>query len=295
MDDLEEPVFPSTEARVTGRREEWKGPELYADLRERSDLDQTPPENEHMQNAIRDAIWKSIAARRTSRPVDAILSAMGLFGIILDPQMFRGLKYPRLASTIMLAQEYLRRGGRAFWLTFSLPPIMDDGRYQGRTDRRMCTMPLMVENEGEQDTTLDYNSPSDLSDLRWTLYDAPKGSMDNQGYLKISVPSFFLPLHQPLAIRGVASRCYSRDTWIAYIGESSYANSSEKAYWDTAHHRLALHQHAPNRYHIVDAIRTPDFAAEAEGYIVREFSIGGPFPVSDVFERRGTNPRGKNH
>jgi hypothetical protein len=35
--------------------------------------------------------------------------------------------------------------------------------------------------------------------------------------------------------------------------------------------------------------------AEAEGHVVREFSIGGPFPVSDIFERRGANPRGKNH
>ena len=56
MDDLEEPVFPSTEARITGQREEWKGPELCADLRKRSDLDPTLPENEHMQDAIRDAI-----------------------------------------------------------------------------------------------------------------------------------------------------------------------------------------------------------------------------------------------
>lgn len=286
-DDLEQPVFSSVQELISGKKEEWMDPELSADLHERSDLDITLPENEHAQDMARDAMWKSIVARKTSRPADAILSAMGLFGITLDPQKFRDLKHPRLAATVMLAQEYLRRGGRAFWLTFSLGPISKYGRQKSSVglDRRMSTMPPMIENEGEQDATLRNNSPQELRDLCWTLRDAPKGSMDDQGYLTISVPSLFVPAGQALPAGAAGSRHSVRDTWIAYIGESDYASSSNVSYWDTVHHRLVLHQHAPKRYHIVGAITSEEFAAEAEGYVVRELSIGGPLPVTDIFER----------
>ena len=55
MDDLEEPVsFNGGPNNWTVRRME--GPRALRRSSERSDLDPTLPENEHMQDAIRDAI-----------------------------------------------------------------------------------------------------------------------------------------------------------------------------------------------------------------------------------------------
>ena len=60
--------------------------------------------------------------RTSSRPVDMVFSIMGLFGVILDPNMFEAEN--RIGATVALAKEILRKGGRASWLgmSFRLPP-----------------------------------------------------------------------------------------------------------------------------------------------------------------------------
>jgi len=199
-DDSEEPIFPSMATRITGVKEAWRP-------RPKDTIDMNFLWGPPVQYMVEDAVWKSIMTRRSLRPVDTVLSAMGLFDMTLDPEIFRDLKYPRLASTILLAHEYLKRGGRAFWLTFSLTPIVPERQSDGqgtirpnRSDGRMCTMPLMMEDEGEQDAEPYQASPFDLSGQRYFLQDAPQGSMDSQGYLNMSSMSLFVAAGETLQL-----------------------------------------------------------------------------------------------
>ncbi len=65
-------------------------------------------------------------------------------------------------------------------------------------------------------------------------------------------------------------------------------------YWNTIYHGLLLREHAPGKHHIVDAISGPEFATQEQGYTIRDFSIGGPFPVENIFERRDASTQAKD-
>lgn len=64
------------------------------------------------------SIWQCALMRTSSRPVDMVLSIMGVFGVALDPNAFHA--DDRLSATVALARAILERGGRACWLGISL-------------------------------------------------------------------------------------------------------------------------------------------------------------------------------
>lgn len=71
------------------------------------------------------SIWQCALMRTSSRPVDMVLSIMGIFGVSLDPGAFD--ENDRLRATVALAREILSRGGRACWLGVSLTlPLSDE-------------------------------------------------------------------------------------------------------------------------------------------------------------------------
>ncbi|EUC60868.1 heterokaryon incompatibility protein, partial [Rhizoctonia solani AG-3 Rhs1AP] len=67
-------------------------------------------------------LWKSMFMRSTRDPVDMVFSAMGLFGVTLDPNDFDGNE--RIRPIIALAQKVLLKGYGATWLgiSFLAPP-----------------------------------------------------------------------------------------------------------------------------------------------------------------------------
>ncbi|OBZ73454.1 hypothetical protein A0H81_06668 [Grifola frondosa] len=102
-----------------------------------------------------------------SRPVDVILSIMGLFGVTLDASAFRSTD--QRGAAIALAQAILRKGGRASWLgaVFHLPP-----------DKRLSAFPAFPQpsasGAGRVPVTMEYPG--------WWLDGVPGGSMDDAGY-----------------------------------------------------------------------------------------------------------------
>ncbi|KAK7032615.1 hypothetical protein VNI00_012878 [Paramarasmius palmivorus] len=130
------------------------------------------------------AIWRSALMRVSSRPVDMVFSIMGLFDVSLDPKAFRSTD--RLAATIALAQEILRKGGNPNWLIASLhaPP-----------ERQLSSFPTFPE------TTVDGKArirvSGELKEITevvgdeflriWSVKEGPVGgSMDDAGYLTFS-------------------------------------------------------------------------------------------------------------
>ncbi len=60
------------------------------------------------------AVWQSAFMRTSSRPVDMVLSIMGLFGVTLEPSAFH--EDDRHCAMLALAREILKTGGRPSWL-----------------------------------------------------------------------------------------------------------------------------------------------------------------------------------
>ncbi|KAK3343576.1 hypothetical protein B0T25DRAFT_634640 [Lasiosphaeria hispida] len=67
-------------------------------------------------------IWRCALMRTSSRPVDMVLSIMGLMGVSLDPRGFSA--DDRIGATVALARAILEKGGSADWLGMpaKIPP-----------------------------------------------------------------------------------------------------------------------------------------------------------------------------
>ena len=145
-------------------------------------------------------VWASMQTRASSRPMDAVLSTMNLFGVRLDPYTLSSGTHERLAATIKLLQAYLDQGGRAWWLEcvfnlfrFERPPFFRygsakdleaDQRDRPYLEKRACYL-------------LEYFDPSSLtyssSRYRRALhpsmdhFQAPHAKIDNTGYLVLDL------------------------------------------------------------------------------------------------------------
>ncbi|RPD63370.1 hypothetical protein L227DRAFT_543265 [Lentinus tigrinus ALCF2SS1-6] len=131
------------------------------------------------------AVWQSALMRTSSRPVDMILSIMGVFGVSLDPAAFH--KDDRRGAAIALAQAILKRGGSASWLgaACGVPP-----------EKTLSTFPSFPHNTINGVAFIHVNGEAlKVTDLVGTvvypmdyagLGSLPKGSMDDTGYLTFS-------------------------------------------------------------------------------------------------------------
>ncbi|KAK0502926.1 hypothetical protein EDD18DRAFT_1135617 [Armillaria luteobubalina] len=130
------------------------------------------------------AVWRSALMRVSSRPVDMVLSIMGIFDVTLDPKAYPS--HDRLGATIALAQEILRKGGSASWLiaTMNLPP-----------ERRLSSFPVFPTTRVDGKAQVEVGGlMRDVEDVvggdefleRWSLKESPKGSMGDDGYLTIA-------------------------------------------------------------------------------------------------------------
>ncbi|KAI1097597.1 heterokaryon incompatibility protein-domain-containing protein [Jackrogersella minutella] len=130
-------------------------------------------------NWSRRALWQSSFFRTSKRPVDMVLSIMGLFGIKLDPQKFKSTN--RISATIALAQEYLRTGNSAEWIIagWNEPPDQRLSSFPELPDTSVATPPQFLTEKRDiwEDTE------RDSLDIRLRFArQAPGGSMDDEGY-----------------------------------------------------------------------------------------------------------------
>ncbi|KAK4654130.1 hypothetical protein QC762_401320 [Podospora pseudocomata] len=122
------------------------------------------------------AIWRAAMMRVAYRPVDMILSIMGMFGVSLDARAFG--HDDRLMAALALMREILARGGRAEWLGVipSLPP-----------GKVFSTAPNILElGEGVEAHLGDEDAME--NGLLWWLQGAPTGFVDEDGYVNVTAP-----------------------------------------------------------------------------------------------------------
>ncbi|KAK7455291.1 hypothetical protein VKT23_011164 [Stygiomarasmius scandens] len=128
------------------------------------------------------AVWRCALLRASSRPVDMVLSIMGIFGIALDARLFH--KDDRIGATIALAREILCNGGKPAWLAISLdiPP-----------SRVLSAFPEFPHTDVTGEVAWQASSDNDeTSSAALTVLpedwvrDIPGGSMDEEGYLTIT-------------------------------------------------------------------------------------------------------------
>ncbi|KAG6376738.1 hypothetical protein JVT61DRAFT_1756 [Boletus reticuloceps] len=99
------------------------------------------------------AVWQCAQLRTSSRPVDMVLSIMGMFGVTLPAETYR--PDDRLRATIDLAKEILKQGRSASWLgvSFRLPPC-----------RYLSTFSLFPRNHAAGESTVQtLSGPENIS------------------------------------------------------------------------------------------------------------------------------------
>jgi hypothetical protein len=134
------------------------------------------------QQGLESAIWRASLTRVSSRPVDAVLSIMGILGVNLNPLAFA--PSDRKIATIALMQALLRKGERAEWLgvaphvdinpEISTLPIFPTITAQGR-----AIVPSSSSQTGGESMS------AWMGDTWWRLVGAPHGSMSNDGTLTL--------------------------------------------------------------------------------------------------------------
>lgn len=252
------------------------------------------------RNEIENALWQSSFIRETGYPEDAIFSVMGMFHVTLNPLEFRDPDpNKRLAATIRMAQKIMARGGRANWLSMV---FLAPG---GLLDVRMCTMPKITESKEDKEW-------ANISMPDTFLANAPVGTVDDQGYLTISTKARLIVPDEVIEGCGtvrsekwmnrkdVVERISSTneteppkvnkpaneygECWAAYIGEFRQFRSN-KARWLYLNpvEVLVLRQHRSGRWHIKYQFGMPSKDA-LQSWEEREFAIGGPFPVENLFK-----------
>ncbi|KAI0823461.1 hypothetical protein BC628DRAFT_1411509 [Trametes gibbosa] len=192
MADATDILLFSIEGKMSFKRDKAKDPTRRSSVSVHIFGDPAAPQAWATMGALRlrgseageSAVWRSALMRTSSRPVDMIFSIMGLFDVSLNPADFD--KDDRVGATAVLAKKILEQGQSATWIgaSFHLPaashlssfPVFPKSSVSGRA---------MVRVRGETkevSTVVDGNYMS-----QWWLRHAPKGHIDDDGYLVVRV------------------------------------------------------------------------------------------------------------
>lgn len=125
------------------------------------------------------SIWQCALLRTSSRPLDMVLSIMGILGVSLDLRNFS--EDDRIGATIALAREILRQGRSASWLGISvyLPPCPSLSTFPAFPKTSVAGKALFDLPGGEQEAVrfIEAIYPNQVG-----LCPHPKGSMEENGY-----------------------------------------------------------------------------------------------------------------
>ncbi|KAI0760728.1 hypothetical protein C8Q74DRAFT_1298499 [Fomes fomentarius] len=129
--------------------------------------------------AAESAVWRSALMRTSSRPADMVFSIMGLFDVALDPRRFDARD--RVTATLALAAAVLEKRRPASWLgaSFHLPP-----------SRTLSSFPTFPASSVAGSATVAVHGVTRAVEVidgeymsQWWLRKAPRGRIDEDGYL----------------------------------------------------------------------------------------------------------------
>ncbi|KAL1948700.1 hypothetical protein VTO73DRAFT_10506 [Trametes versicolor] len=256
------------------------------------------------------AVWRSALMRTSSRPVDMIFSIMGLFDVALNPAYFD--KNDRVGATVALAKRILEKGHSATWIgaSFHLPTSSQLSSFPDFPESSVSGQ-AMVSVGGrmkEVSTVVDGDYMS-----QWWLRHAPKGHIDDNGYLVIRVQAVAASLtdRRGDATPGVANTSIRSDTgtyritdlrgrkWsvdkrqaisgstqamILFLGTEGRLPSSTAYQFgeDTPVRAIAVEAHGRGKYNRVASFFLGRcFEQEIKTWRAAEVAIGGPSALSD--------------
>ncbi|KAI1466118.1 uncharacterized protein F4812DRAFT_97671 [Daldinia caldariorum] len=245
------------------------------------------------------SIWQSALMRTSSRPVDMVFSIMGLFGVTLDTSQFG--KNDRVQATIALAQAIMEKGGQATWLAAA---------FRVQPSRQISTFPIfprtsvsgkayvkVSDEKGMQEVSLLIENDYPVADA---LVPLPKGSMDQDGYLKFS--SKAIPIRPHLSDPAETSPDSARPTYFQAVNQSwweveednivnmqgetfavligffvGYYPGSTPAVNDNTIRAAVIKKHAVDRFHVQTYLGLSHKArAWVRTWPERIFCVGGP-------------------
>lgn len=259
------------------------------------------------------AIWQSALLRTSSRPIDTVLSIMGLFGVDLDPSLFD--EDDRHGATILLAQAILQSGGSASWL--GVGPRIQPDRYLSTFPAFPYPNPAgvaLVHSRDRAQGVFDLVDP--VYPIGAALVPLPQGSMDPTGYLTFSAKALRLRLtNSPSGSKGPRRTLTALDSsewevhdesnpvtplddvhpgvgpgphsgpgsrsplaYAALLGWFSRYTPGMSAARDRENVRvMLLEEHAPGAFHLRSffALHQSE-KAYVLGWAEREFRVGGP-------------------
>ena len=259
------------------------------------------------------AVWRAAFTRTSSRPVDMILSIMGLFDVSLNPRDFH--KNDRVGATIMLAKKILEKGGRASWIgvSFHLPPSTSLSSFPAFPESNVSGTATVVVDGAKREV-------SEVMDgkymSQWWLRDAPRGAIDRDGYLVITARAVAATLTdksgsakpgvantsielrsngETYSIKDLEGRKWLVDkrkplssktrAMVVFVGTEGRMSSlaTYKFSAETPVRAIAVQRHADGHWHRVASFFLGGvFRREIASWETFEMAIGGPSDLTDA-------------
>ena len=213
------------------------------------------------------SMWYAFFRRTSQNPVDAIYSNMGLLDALVDPSIIPP-NFAYLAALTRIAQSYLERSGRAHWLSFCGSQATYSTASEQGLNCSICSFPsLGATRESKLWDAYFIDQAGNISG-------APKGWMDDLGYLHVRLSAFFLPAGRAWDL----ARYPTLDTWVASFKIGFHTNY------------LVLAKHDARRWHVHPMpLNMTRQSIHSQDHIDpmwedMDFAIGGPNPVHDLFD-----------
>ncbi|KAH9848763.1 hypothetical protein C2E23DRAFT_418388 [Lenzites betulinus] len=318
MADATDILLFSIEGKMTFKRDKSKDPTRRSSISVHVFGDRGAPQAWATMGALRlrgseageSAVWRSALMRTSSRPVDMIFSIMGLFDVSLNPKYFD--KDDRVGATVALAKKILEQGKSASWIgaSFHLPPasrlssfpVFPKSSVSGRAMVRVGSQAKEVS------TVVDGNYMS-----QWWLRHAPKGHIDDDGYLIVRVHAAVATLTDKRgdATPGTANTFIrsegdtyritdlrkrkwnidrrktitsTTDALVLFVGKEGRLPSATSYHYsdDTPIRAIAVEAHGRGRYsRVASFFLGTCFDHEVKKWQVCDIAIGGPKALTD--------------
>ncbi|KAI0715941.1 hypothetical protein C8T65DRAFT_694576 [Cerioporus squamosus] len=258
------------------------------------------------------AVWRSALMRTSSRPVDMILSIMGLFRVSLNPKQFDA--DDRVAATLALAKGIMDARHSASWIgaSFHLPPSSQLSSFP-TFPQSIVSGRATVKVDGEEREVSEVMDGSYMS--QWWLREAPYGVIDEDGYLCIRAKAASITLtdkrgnatpgsaNRSIELRADGKTYYVKDLegkkWIVdsekeltrntkmmivYVGvEGRLSSLASYKFSDyTPVRAIAVKRHLEGKWHRVASFFLGEtFREEVKSWETFTVAIGGPRKLTE--------------
>lgn len=261
-------LWHGTEVKILGQHSQVEALIGALDLKE--------DEQEGMENAI----WRSSFMRTAKYPVDNVFSIMGLMGVTLDTSKFG--REDRLKATIAMMQKILERGHRAEWLGLAT---------KMKVNPALSTIPAFPKSSGGKAIVITSEGETEafnVMDGWWMIANTPGGSMDDEGYLELTVPAASIREVQSEKI-DIGFKAVNKSRWevlptrqgsayALFIGTKTFYNSGHLSKMVDLDDMVLMlvEQNSYGKFRNIGYAFIPKEMAEGEAWSEQTFKVGGP-------------------